>query len=62
MKTLVLGLDNPFLSDDGVDVHVVKALEGRLNQQKVTVMETGITGLNLLGEGKDSAWHCLRTL
>ena len=48
MKTLVLGLGNPILSDDGVGIWVAGALEGRLNQQKVTVMETSMAGLNLL--------------
>ncbi len=48
MKTLILGLGNPILSDDGVGIWVAKALEGRLNQQEITVMETSMAGLNLL--------------
>lgn len=48
MKTLILGLGNPILSDDGVGIQVARALEGRLNQQEVTVMETSMAGLNLL--------------
>ena len=48
MKTLILGLGNPILSDDGVGIRVARALEGRLNQQEVTVMETSMAGLNLL--------------
>ena len=48
MKTLVLGLGNPILSDDGVGIWVAKALERRLNQQEITVMETTMAGLNLL--------------
>jgi len=48
MKTLVLGLGNPILSDDGVGIHVARALEGRLNQQEVTVEETSMAGLSLL--------------
>ena len=48
MKTLVLGLGNPILSDDGVGVLVARSLEGRFNQQEVTVMETSMAGLDLL--------------
>ena len=48
MKTLVLGLGNPILSDDGVGNQVVRELEGRLHQQGVTVRETSMGGLNLL--------------
>ena len=48
MKTLVLGLGNPILTDDGVGPQVAKDLEGRLNQQEITVMEGSLGGLNLL--------------
>ncbi len=48
MKRLVLGLGNPFLSDDSVGLHVARALEGRFNQQEITMMETSMAGLNLL--------------
>ena len=48
MKTLVLGLGNPLLSDDSVGLHVARALEDRFNQQEITVMETSMAGLNLL--------------
>ena len=48
MKTLILGMGNPILSDDGVGIHVARALEGRVNQQGVTVTETSMGGLNLL--------------
>jgi len=48
VKTLVLGLGNPILSDDGVGIHVTEELKGRLNQQEVTVMETSMAGLDLL--------------
>jgi len=48
MKTLVLGLGNPILTDDGVGLHVARELEGRLNQREVTVMETSLAGLDLL--------------
>lgn len=48
MKTIILGLGNPILSDDGVGVWVARALEGRLNQPDVTVMETSVAGLDFL--------------
>jgi len=48
VKTLVLALGNPFLSDDSVGLHVARALDGRFNQQEITVMETSLAGLSLL--------------
>ncbi len=48
MKTVVLGLGNPILTDDGVGLRVARELEGRLDQQEATVMETSLAGLNML--------------
>ena len=48
MKTLILGLGNPILTDDGVGHQVAKELAGRLDQQEVTVMESSLAGLSLL--------------
>ena len=48
MKTLILGLGNPICGDDGVGLRVARVLEGRLNQQEITVMETSMAGLSLL--------------
>ena len=48
MKTLILGLGNPILSDDGIGLRVAEELEGKLNQPNVTVMEGGVTGLDFL--------------
>ena len=48
MKTLILGLGNSILTDDGVGPQVAKELEGRLDHQEVTVMEGSLGGLNLL--------------
>ena len=48
MKTLVLGLGNPILSDDGIGFHVTRVLESRLNQPEVTVTEASMAGLSLL--------------
>jgi hydrogenase maturation protease len=47
MKTLVLGLGNPILSDDGVGPRVAGELEARVDGD-VTVMEASLAGLNLL--------------
>lgn len=48
MKTLVLGLGNPILSDDGVGVRIAQRLEGRIDRQEVTVMEASLAGLSIL--------------
>jgi len=48
VKTIILGLGNPILSDDGVGIRVARALEGRLNQPNVNVMETSVAGLDFL--------------
>jgi len=48
MRTLVLGLGNPILTDDGVGLQVAKELEGRIDRREVTVMETSLAGLDLL--------------
>lgn len=48
MKTLVLGLGNPIVSDDGVGVQVARELKTRVECKDVTVEETGMGGLNLL--------------
>jgi hydrogenase maturation protease len=47
-KTLVLGLGNPILSDDGVGLGVARELEKRLEPQEATVIEASLGGLNLL--------------
>lgn len=49
MKTLILGLGNPILSDDGVGNRVAQILEDRLaRRQDVAVMETSLSGLSLI--------------
>jgi hydrogenase maturation protease len=47
-KTLILGLGNPILSDDGVGHCVAAELKHRLDRQDITVMETSTGGLGLL--------------
>jgi len=48
VKTLILGLGNPILSDDGVGFRVAEELKGRLNKQVITVREASAAGLDLL--------------
>jgi hydrogenase maturation protease len=48
MKTLVLGLGNPILKDDGVGLLVAAELKRRVNLPDVTIMQTELGGLNLL--------------
>lgn len=48
MKTLVLGLGNPILSDDSVGFRIAEELENRYDEQEVTVMATDLAGLSLL--------------
>jgi hydrogenase maturation protease len=48
LRTLVLGLGNPILSDDGVGNRVAEILQRKLEDPEVTVTETNAVGLNLL--------------
>ncbi len=48
MKTLVLGLGNPILSDDGVGIKIAHEVRRQLNNPHVTVAETSAAGLSLL--------------
>ncbi|UCH43247.1 MAG: hydrogenase maturation protease [Dehalococcoidales bacterium] len=48
MKTLVLGLGNPILSDDGVGIRVAQELKDSLDPAEVTVTEAGVAGLDFL--------------
>ena len=49
MKTLVLGLGNPILTDDGVGVHVAEAVRAALPPDtSVEVSEASVGGLRLM--------------
>jgi len=48
MKTIVLGVGNPILRDDGVGLHVVKQLKQHINDPNVTIDEALTGGMNLL--------------
>lgn len=48
MKTLVLGLGNPILTDDGVGIHVVRQVAAACRRPDVTFAEAAVGGLRLL--------------
>lgn len=48
MKTLILGVGNPFLCDDSIGLHIARALQDKVRQKNITVIETGAAGLELL--------------
>jgi hydrogenase maturation protease len=47
-KTLILGLGNPILTDDGVGVHVVRAVQKARPQNGMACAEASVGGLRLL--------------
>ncbi len=47
-RTLVLGLGNPILSDDGVGLQVVRRLQSRFDKPNLGFVESNIVGLDLL--------------
>jgi len=48
LKTLVLGLGNPILSDDSVGFRVVQELKARFDRPDLTLVESSASGLSLL--------------
>ncbi len=48
MKTLILGLGNPYLSDDSAGLKVIKLLGDRLSNPDISLYETSLAGINLL--------------
>ncbi|MGC8780133.1 MAG: hydrogenase maturation protease [Anaerolineae bacterium] len=48
MKTLVLGLGNPILTDDGVGIHVVRQVAAACDRPDVRFAEAAVGGLRLL--------------
>jgi len=48
MKTLVLGVGNPILQDDGVGIHVINTLREHLKDTRVIVDIAYTGGMNLL--------------
>jgi hydrogenase maturation protease len=57
-KTLVLGLGNVLMGDEGIGVYVARAVEGKLAQHpipEVECMDGGTGGFTLLGNLQDAA-------
>jgi hydrogenase maturation protease len=48
LRTLVLGLGNPILSDDGVGCRVAMALKDLISTPDIDIMEASIAGLDFL--------------
>ena len=48
MRTIVLGVGNPILQDDGVGIHVVHELQNHFHDSRVTMDIAYTGGLNLL--------------
>lgn len=48
MRTLVLGLGNPILTDDGVGIYVVREVAARCQQEGLGFAEASVGGLRLL--------------
>lgn len=48
MKTIVLGVGNPILRDDGVGIHVAKQLKQQFQNPNVTIDEALTGGMNLI--------------
>ncbi|MBA7614117.1 hypothetical protein ES703_21379 [subsurface metagenome] len=49
MRTLVLGIGNPILGDDGIGFHIVQELAKEIKDENIDVKDTSVNGLNLLG-------------
>lgn len=48
MKTLILGIGNSILGDDGIGVCAAQELATKISDENTTVMDVGVDGLNLL--------------
>jgi hydrogenase maturation protease len=57
MKTLVVGLGNPILSDDGIGIRVAQTVRERVTDPEVEFLEASLGGLRLAEqlEGYDRA-------
>jgi hydrogenase maturation protease len=48
MKTIILGVGNPILCDDGAGIHVAHQLKRHITDQTITINEAYTGGMNLL--------------
>jgi len=48
VKTLILGIGNPLLGDDGIGFHIAQELTKEIKDENIDVKDTSLDGLNLL--------------
>jgi len=48
VKTLILGVGNPILRDDGVGPRLIQELRGSISDPNVVLRETSLAGINLM--------------
>jgi len=48
VRTLILGIGNPIMGDDGVGFHIAQELANEIKDENIDVKDTSIDGLNLL--------------
>ena len=48
MKTIILGVGNPILCDDGVGIHVARKIKEKISDPNIVVDEAITGGMNLL--------------
>ena len=48
MKTIILGVGNPILGDDGVGIHIARELKKQIQNPNITIDEAITGGMNLL--------------
>ena len=48
MKTLIMGIGNSILGDDGIGVHIARKLSRLVQDENVDIVDTNMGGLNLL--------------
>jgi hydrogenase maturation protease len=48
MKTIIVGIGNPILGDDGVGVHIADQLKKQINDPDITIDHAYTGGMNLL--------------
>lgn len=48
MKTLILGIGNPILRDDGVGPRIIQQLRNLISEPDISLQETSLSGVNLM--------------
>jgi hydrogenase maturation protease len=48
MKTIILGVGNQILGDDGVGIHIANEIKKQINNPEITIDEAVTGGMNLL--------------